>query len=812
MSPTMYFVKYCLIFLVASLLTLPLHAQELIFRSGFEPGSALVNQTSKTAQFTGVDQSVAPPNDWTKVKNHPSVGRLEIQYKDRDEKQQNKRRAEITSDPTGSGRGQVLKYWITGRNDTSNGRIQMNAYEGKEGFKEYYERFKIYLPSESFAPLKASSNSFDFLTIIEIWNNKNWDPDFGKPGAYPYRMNVNITKPSGVGKGLYLRAIGEQQSKGCCWGEGGDKKWEVTSEYPLPLDTWLDVEFYVKEGNATTGKLQMAVTPPSGTKQMLFDVTGWTRHPDDPKPDGIKYANPLKLYTSSTINTVVAAGDSLKLYWDDFELWKNKKIDFTPGPGGGANCSPTNWNNTSFVQPSGMLVAEWEAVPGANDMNGVVGLSDGEASAYDDLACIVRFNKEGNIDARNGSTYSANQTIAYEKDKAYRVRIEADLVDHTYDAYVTPEGGSEQTIGTDFAFRTEQSTTSQLNNYAINTESGCLQVDKFTATSPGSGNVTVRARGVVGSEQIEIRYNDQRVGERITLSTSFQEYKVQVNNANGNFKVAFVNDEGSRTVFVDWLAVGTTQREAESRAINTGAYANGKCGGGTLTERMACNGYIDFGTISQADPAGGIVIRAKGATGSERMSLMVDGETRQSWTVATAPDDYTYQGYSGGVIQISFDNDLFTETEDRNLAVNYIRVCGAKYESNGEGVVRDACGTDNDRGFAWLYCSGSFTFGNVGCNSNARTVATVATKTSEFDEPWAASFSTYPNPVSEQLTVQGGKNYRVTIYDMAGQVVLAFDHLEGKRQLNVGSVRPGLYLIKLQDDQQREVRQRIIVE
>ena len=804
-----------MIFLSLFLLILPLHAQELIFHSGFEPGTAIVNQTSETAQVTGTDQSVAPPNNWANIKNHPTVGRFEFQYKDRDDNQQFKRRAEIAQDPTGSGRGQVLKFWSIGGNSTSNAvRIQANAYEGTEGITEYYERFKIYLPSESFAPLKASASSFSYLTIVEIWNNRGWSPDFTKKDAppYAYRMNLNITKPSGAGQNLYLKAVGELQSTVSRWGIDDDKKWEEFSTYALPLDTWLDMELYIKEGNASTGKLQMAVTPAGGTKQQLFDITGWTYHPAS-KPDGIKFSNPMKLYTSrDRVNTVVAAGDSLKIYWDDFELWKNKKIDFTPGPGGGANCSPTNWDNSSFVQPSDRLVAEWEATPGANDMNGVVGLSDGEASAYGDLACIVRFNEAGNIDARNGSAYAANQTIAYEKDKAYRVRVEANLADHTYSAYVTPEGGSEQLIGTDFAFRTEQASAEQLNNYAINTESGCLRVDGFSVNSPGSGNVTVRARGTSGTEQIEIRYQDQRVGERITLSTTYQEYKVQVNSPNGNFKVAFVNDDGPGAVLVDWLAVGTTQREAESRAINTGAYANGRCGGGTLTERMACNGYIDFGTISQADPAGEIVIRAKGATGSERMSLMVDGETRQSWTVATAPDDYTYQGYSGGVIRISFDNDLFTETEDRNLAVNYIRVCGTKYESNGEGVVRDACGTDNDRGFAWLYCSGSFTFGNVGCNSNARTVATVATKTSELAEPWAASFSTYPNPVSEQLTVQGGKDYRVTLYDMAGQVVLEFDHLKGKMQLNVGSVRPGLYLIKLRDDQQHEVRQRIIIE
>ena len=110
-----------------------------------------------------------------------------------------------------------------------------------------------------------------------------------------------------------------------------------------------------------------------------------------------------------------------------------------------------------------------------------------------------------------------------------------------------------------------------------------------------------------------MRYNNQRVGERITLSTSYREYKVRVNNANGNFKVAFVNDASGRDVYIDWLQVGTTKRQAESRDTNTGAWANGECGGGHRTEVMQCNGHIDFGTMSDIT-SGNVVILAPGAT------------------------------------------------------------------------------------------------------------------------------------------------------------------------------------------------------
>ena len=43
----------------------------------------------------------------------------------------------------------------------------------------------------------------------------------------------------------------------------------------------------------------------------------------------------------------------------------------------------------------------------------------------------------------------------------------------TYSLYVTPAGGTEQTVGIDFDFRSEQSTVASLNNWgAIVTSAG----------------------------------------------------------------------------------------------------------------------------------------------------------------------------------------------------------------------------------------------------------------------------------------------------------------------------------------------------
>ena len=73
-------------------------------------------------------------------------------------------------------------------------------------------------------------------------------------------------------------------------------------------------------------------------------------------------------------------------------------------------------------------------------------------------------------------------------------------------------------------------------------------------------------------------------------------------------------------------------------------------------------------------------------------------------------------------------------------------------------------------------------------------------------------FRTYPNPAHEQLVVEGTDDYRLEVYDMTGRQMLRQEHLQGKTSLDIRPLRPGLYLIKLRDGEQRAVQRRIVVE
>ncbi|HSX51122.1 MAG TPA: glycoside hydrolase family 11 protein [Cellvibrio sp.] len=117
-----------------------------------------------------------------------------------------------------------------------------------------------------------------------------------------------------------------------------------------------------------------------------------------------------------------------------------------------------------------------------------------------------------------------------------------------------------------------------------------------TATSNGSGGITVRARGVTGSEHIYLKVGGVNVGSW-TLTTSYQNY-IYTGTASGDINIEYDNDSGSRDVQVDYIQVNGETRQAEDMTYNTALYANGSCGGGGSSELMHCNGVIGFGSTT----------------------------------------------------------------------------------------------------------------------------------------------------------------------------------------------------------------------
>src|SRR2546426_913599 len=154
-------------------------------------------------------------------------------------------------------------------------------------------------------------------------------------------------------------------------------------------------------------------------------------------------------------------------------------ITVTP-PSSTCPTSSTAFQNSAFASQNGSFTATFDATPNGTGLDAATGLSQGTAAAYTDFAVILRFNTGGTIDARNGGAYAATNSIAYTAGTSYHFRVVIDVSSHTYSAYVTPAGGAEQTIGTGFAFRTEQSTVTALANWALTAITGTHTVCSFS--------------------------------------------------------------------------------------------------------------------------------------------------------------------------------------------------------------------------------------------------------------------------------------------------------------------------------------------
>ncbi|RSL16348.1 alginate lyase [Edaphobacter aggregans] len=126
----------------------------------------------------------------------------------------------------------------------------------------------------------------------------------------------------------------------------------------------------------------------------------------------------------------------------------------------------STWSNTSFTAQTGTFTATFDATPSGNDINTVVGLSNGAQTAYTGLSTIVRFNPTGDIDAYNGIAYAAASTIPYTGGQTYTFEFDVNVAAQTYTVWVTPRGGSKTLVGLNYAFRTAASTLNTLTLYA----------------------------------------------------------------------------------------------------------------------------------------------------------------------------------------------------------------------------------------------------------------------------------------------------------------------------------------------------------
>ncbi len=124
--------------------------------------------------------------------------------------------------------------------------------------------------------------------------------------------------------------------------------------------------------------------------------------------------------------------------------------------------------NTSITAQTDTFTATFDVVPSDAPMNGGVGFSNGEVSAWGEMSTILGFRSGGVIDARNGEEYDALQTLKYEAGKVYHVMMTVDVPNNLYSVKVQPEDGLPVVIAKDYAFRVSATT---LDNFFSHNDS-----------------------------------------------------------------------------------------------------------------------------------------------------------------------------------------------------------------------------------------------------------------------------------------------------------------------------------------------------
>ena len=136
--------------------------------------------------------------------------------------------------------------------------------------------------------------------------------------------------------------------------------------------------------------------------------------------------------------------------------------------------------NTAMTQMTGHFTATVTMTPSMTYMSGGVMLGQNTMTGWSDGAVIAIFDGSGIIKARNGDIYAADASLVYKANTAYQFRLDVDIASHTYSVYVTPAGGTEVRVATNYHFRTAWQTATALGNWATVVSGGSATSCGFT--------------------------------------------------------------------------------------------------------------------------------------------------------------------------------------------------------------------------------------------------------------------------------------------------------------------------------------------
>lgn len=146
----------------------------------------------------------------------------------------------------------------------------------------------------------------------------------------------------------------------------------------------------------------------------------------------------------------------------------NVNADATTADGCLANDASNKFVSYAVAPGINTMIVDVGARASIANMDGVVGITQGPADAYNDFAASIRFWTNGNIEARDGDTYRADVVRPYVPGATYKFKLVVDLATKTYSVFVddptAPQDAVELARG--YRFRPQQAGVTTLDHVA----------------------------------------------------------------------------------------------------------------------------------------------------------------------------------------------------------------------------------------------------------------------------------------------------------------------------------------------------------
>lgn len=274
---------------------------------------------------------------------------------------------------------------------------------------------------------------------------------------------------------------------------------------------------------------------------------------------------------------------------------------------------------------TGNIYSEFDLIPQVITDSATVGYAASGVAVngygWDKLAMIIAMDKsQGYFTVRNGSGYDKDATVVYTAGTKYHFKVVPDFTNHTYNVFVTPEGGSQITLAANYAFRSDAPVTNDMGQISLksDTDGDISIMNQYPVKTI---NPVKMIRGQAQGYNLKISCNTDN-GKLADIS-----YATDVSYSSSNPNIASVDSSGL-------ITAGNTNGNVTITASVT-LFGVTKSNTMNITTTDASLAYISL----SGNPAG-----------------MNVGQTRQLYIDGTMSDGSSMLQYGGAAYTFASDN------------------------------------------------------------------------------------------------------------------------------------------------------------